>query len=157
MDHVDFYAIGLMSGTSLDGVDLVYVKFHFDEDYSFEIQCSETYAYSSNWKQKLQEAFLHDKDHLSELDYEYGRYLGDLVNDFIEKNKIQKIDFIASHGHTIFHRPDKGYTLQIGNGQQIANTIGEKVICDFRTQDVAFKRTRCAACTHWRSSIIWKL
>ncbi len=73
---------------------------------------------------------------LQELDIEYGELLADKVTNFIKKNRISNLDFIASHGHTILHQPEKGITLQIGNGQIIANKTQQKVVCDFRTQDV---------------------
>ena len=134
-----FFTIGLMSGTSLDGVDLVYVKFDYLNDYHFEIIHSKMYPYSNYWKEKLQNAFEMNKDELNDLNIEYGEFLANLINDFIDKNSILKIDFIASHGHTIFHKPEEGYTLQIGQGQTIANITDQKVICDFRTEDIELK------------------
>jgi len=62
--------------------------------------------------------------------------LGELINDFISKNMVVALDFIASHGHTIFHKPEQGITLQIGDGNQIAKLTKHKVVCDFRWQDV---------------------
>ena len=62
-------------------------------------------------------------------------FLGELVSDFISKNKIENLDFIASHGHTIYHDPGQNYTLQIGSGAHLASRSGVKVICDFRVQD----------------------
>lgn len=130
------YAIGLMSGTSLDGVDLVYVSFEKTATYSFKIISSKTYSYTNEWKQKLKNAFNQPKEKIKALDIEYGTFLGNLVNSFIAEYKIGKIDFIASHGHTIFHNPEEGITLQIGNGNTIAKLTKLKVVCDFRTQDV---------------------
>ncbi len=132
------YCIGLMSGTSLDGVDLVYTKFHDTNSYSFKIINCITIPYSKKWLQLLKDAFHFNKKQLQQLDLEYGNYLSKLILDFIQKYSIKKIDFIASHGHTIHHKPEKGYTLQIGNGQIIANNTKIKTICDFRTQDVAY-------------------
>ncbi len=130
-----------MSGTSLDGVDLVYVKFeecHFHgKNSTFDIIYSETIAYPSKWLILLKEAFYYNKEQLEKLDIKYGTYLSELILDFIKINKIDKIDFIASHGHTIHHKPEENYTLQIGDGQTIANKTKQKTICDFRTQDVA--------------------
>ena len=74
---------------------------------------------------------------LTTLDLEYGQLLAERVSEFIEKYAISKIDFIASHGHTVLHQPEKGITLQIGNGQVLANKTKHKVVCDFRSQDVA--------------------
>lgn len=134
MQNTKKYALGLMSGTSLDGVDIVYVS--FEKRTNFEIIYADTISYTTSWKQKLQNAFNQSESEIEELDIEYGEYLGNLVNTFVNKNKIETIDFIASHGHTIFHKPEEGYTLQIGDGQLIANITKQKVVCDFRTQDV---------------------
>jgi len=132
-----WHVIGLMSGTSLDGVDVAYIRFTNDGTLSYELLTAATYAYPSNWKNKLTNAFFASKNELKLLDKEYGIYLGSLINSFIKTNHIKKIDFIASHGHTIFHKPNEGYTLQIGNGAAIAKTCKKIVVCDFRKQDVA--------------------
>ncbi len=126
-----------MSGTSLDGVDICYVQFETTDSYRFKILKAETFPYSKTWKSTLQNAFTSDTATIEALDNTYGLYLGKLINQFIDKNAINTIDFIASHGHTIFHKPNEGYTLQIGNGQSIANNTKQEVICDFRTQDVS--------------------
>ncbi len=130
------YVIGLMSGTSLDGLDLIYMRFTTEDYSNYEIIHYDTYAYSNEWIQKLKKGVYADKDELCLLDIDFGVLVGKSVNRFIEKFKISNIDFIASHGHTIFHQPEKGITLQVGNGQEIANATGLKVVCDFRTQDV---------------------
>jgi len=129
-------AIGLMSGTSLDGLDLVYVKFTCDHQYDFEILAADTIHYSSHWQAQLKNAIHFSEETLEKLDMEYGTFLGDQVNHFIEKYHIKELDFIASHGHTVFHQPEKGITKQIGNGRQITQVTKHKVVCDFRTQDV---------------------
>ena len=113
------YAIGLMSGTSLDGLDLVYVKFNNSDYKDFSIIHAETQPYNIKWKSDLKEAITFSKSELKKLDDDYGIYLGKCVNKFIETFSIQEIDFIASHGHTVFHQPDQGITLQIGNGKKI--------------------------------------
>ncbi|WP_347174867.1 anhydro-N-acetylmuramic acid kinase [Polaribacter uvawellassae] len=128
--------IGLMSGTSLDGLDLVYVTFDKNSYENFEIKNSETIAYSKLWKEKLAKAIDKSDLELEKLDLEYGQLLAEKVNSFINKNRIKNIDFIASHGHTILHQPENRITLQIGNGQLLANKTQHKVVCDFRTQDV---------------------
>lgn len=135
MNKSFYNVIGLMSGTSLDGVDLVYVSINI-KDKSFEIQYAETLAYQNSWVNRLKAAFGKKVDDLEALDKQYGEYLADLINDFIKRSKIVDIDFIASHGHTIFHQPEKGITVQVGDGQVIANETGIKTIYDFRTQDV---------------------
>ena len=67
---------------------------------------------------------------------EYSIFLSKIVNDFIKKNKIKKIDFVSSHGHTIFHQPERAYTLQIGNLINLKKLIKIPLICDFRTDDI---------------------
>ena len=132
----DVYAIGVMSGTSLDGVDLVYVKFDTSHYENFTILHAQTIPYANEWKQMLQNAIHSAPKELKRLDVVYGNYLGDILHNFITNHKIDTIDFIASHGHTILHEPEKGITLQIGDGNCIAKKTNTKVICDFRTQDV---------------------
>lgn len=131
-----FRCIGLMSGTSLDGVDVVYVEIVSGKTYTFKIMNTETYSYSEEWVANLKQAFEKKPSELEQLDASYGKYLGVLVLDFIKKNKIEIVDFIASHGHTIFHKPDEGFTLQIGCGKEISKVTNRKVVYDFRTQDV---------------------
>jgi anhydro-N-acetylmuramic acid kinase len=131
-----YKVVGVMSGTSLDGIDLAYCTFKKNSKWEFEINCAETYPYTSTWRNALRDAINLDKDSLQVLDIEYSKYLGDVVKSFISKNNITDLDFVASHGHTIWHRPDLGYTYQIGNRQEHADTCGFKVICDFRTEDV---------------------
>lgn len=136
MQKKDMYCIGLMSGTSLDGIDLVYLKINPSSYTNFEILEAETIPYSTEWKTKLQTAISFIKEELIELDITYGNLLGDVLHNFIDKYAIENIDFIASHGHTILHQPENGITLQIGDGQTIANKTKQKIVCDFRTQDV---------------------
>lgn len=136
MNKTPLFSIGLMSGTSLDGIDLVYVEFAVNNDNKFKILHSETVSYSEKWKETLQNAIHFSSDDLLRLDIEYGLLLGDVINNFIDKFSIGNIDFVASHGHTVLHQPEKGITLQIGDGQIIANKTKQKVVCDFRTQDV---------------------
>ena len=130
-------AIGLMSGSSLDGLDVALVRFTEDnEKYRFQILEAETLPYPEEWKTKLSEAFHKQPEDLDELDKEYGRYLGEQVKAFAEKHHATP-DFVASHGHTIFHRPEEHYTLQIGNGEELAKASGFTVINDFRSEDVS--------------------
>ena len=132
-----WYVIGVMSGTSLDGIDLVYVKIEKKKSYSFEILETNTIIYSEKWKKTLFAAFGYSGEKLTKLNVDYGLYLGEIILDFIRKNKLKNIDFIASHGHTIFHQPQLHYTLQIGSGAAISAVTNIKTICDFRVQDVA--------------------
>lgn len=125
-----------MSGSSLDGVDIAYVNFsHDNKRWFFQIVEAGNVPYSSYWKEQLAEAFNKKPEDLKELDKEYGRYLGTITKRFIEKYELEP-KLIASHGHTIFHRPDEGFTLQIGNGQEIAKATGITTVNDFRSEDV---------------------
>lgn len=137
MINKNWHVIGLMSGTSLDGVDLVYAKFTLNQGYTFEILEKKSIVYSELWKNRLQDAFGYTGEELTLLDAEYGKFLGELVMNFRLEKGIENLDFVASHGHTIFHRPEQSYTLQIGSGAHLAVACNSKVICDFRTQDVA--------------------
>lgn len=136
MQNEDIYCIGVMSGTSLDGLDLAYVRFNTNNYTDFDIIEVETVPYSKKWLTDLKEAIHYSDTILADLDIAYGKYIGTKIVEFIDKYAIQKIDFIASHGHTVLHQPQKGITLQIGNGQEISNITSHKVVCDFRTQDV---------------------
>ncbi len=133
------YVIGLMSGTSLDGLDLVYVKFNQKNHKDFQILKGATISYTAYWREALQHAIHKSKEDLDCMHIEYGQLLGEMTNEFIKEHNICNVDFIASHGHTVFHQPDKGITLQIGDGQKVADVTNCKVICDFRTQDVELK------------------
>ena len=130
-------AIGLMSGSSLDGLDIALVKFNENgERYSFQILAAETLPYPEYWTKQLSEAFHKQPEDLVQLDKDYGKYLGEQVLAFAKKHNATP-DFVASHGHTIFHRPEEHYTLQIGDGQELAKACGFTVINDFRTEDVS--------------------
>jgi anhydro-N-acetylmuramic acid kinase len=129
--------IGLMSGTSMDGLDIAHCQFVFETNsWTYEIIQAETIIYTNEWKQKLINAAPLNALAFQELHIEYGFYIGQRVSDFILKNNT-KADFIASHGHTIFHQPEKKLTVQIGNGSSIASKCKLPVICDFRAMDVA--------------------
>ncbi|CAL2103414.1 Anhydro-N-acetylmuramic acid kinase [Tenacibaculum sp. 190130A14a] len=136
MQNKDIFCLGVMSGTSLDGLDVAYVRINSNDYTDFAIIEAITIPYNYKWMDNLRNAIRFSKDELIGLDIEYGKLLGNEIANFIEKFAIENIDFIASHGHTIFHQPDKGITLQIGNGQEIANITKQRVVCDFRTQDV---------------------
>ena len=126
-----------MSGSSLDGLDITLVK--FDEEggrYDFQILAAETLPYPEHWTKQLSNAFHKQPKDLVQLDKDYGKYLGEQVLAFAKKHNAQP-DFVASHGHTIFHKPDEHYTLQIGDGQELAKACGFTVINDFRSEDVS--------------------
>ena len=136
MNKEIYYVVGVMSGTSLDGLDLSYVKLEFKKKWKFNILKSETFNYGQNWKSKLSNAILLGKEDLHNLDIEYSLYLSHKISKFILDNNVKKEAIVCSHGHTVFHQPEKGISLQIGNLKQLTNELNNLVVCDFRTQDV---------------------
>ncbi|WP_374461056.1 anhydro-N-acetylmuramic acid kinase [Chryseobacterium taeanense] len=131
-----FHAIGLMSGTSLDGLDICFAKFEKQNSWKFEFIKAETLPYPTDWEEKLRSSIHLSSEELLELNSEYGFYLGKAVKNFIEKHQLENVDLIASHGHTVFHQPQKKFTLQIGDGRAIKLETDLPVIYDFRSQDV---------------------
>jgi anhydro-N-acetylmuramic acid kinase len=131
--------IGLMSGTSLDGLDIAHVIFNFkDEIIDFELLNYQTVSFESSLLTKLQNATTFSVPQILMLDKELGSFYAEKVNEFVENFKIDKnqINAIASHGQTIFHQPQNGFTYQIGCGSTLAFKTGIDVINDFRTLDV---------------------
>ncbi|NJL76224.1 MAG: anhydro-N-acetylmuramic acid kinase [Saprospiraceae bacterium] len=135
-----YRVLGLMSGSSLDGLDIAFCTITIQNEpfevAAWTIQVAETIPYSETWVNKL-ERLPHDTAfHFAATDTEYGRYIGQLVNLFVAKYELQP-DFIASHGHTVFHYPNHLFTSQIGDGSALAMTTGLPVICNFRAKDIA--------------------
>lgn len=125
-----------MSGTSLDGLDLVYVKFTKRDFWNFKILASKTYHYDSNWITKLSGSIDISSKAMGKLDIKFSNFLSEKILVFIEEFKIEKLDGVGSHGHTVIHQPNKGFTHQIGNLKLVADKIQKPFVCDFRTQDV---------------------
>ncbi|MBE7172290.1 MAG: anhydro-N-acetylmuramic acid kinase [Williamsia sp.] len=134
-----YKAIGLMSGSSLDGLDIAYT--HFQQTggkWSYEIIQADCYGYTPEWKNKLAGATA-----LSAFDYcvlhtAFGHYLAEQVNGFIEAHSLyHQVDLIASHGHTAFHDPARRLTAQLGDGAALAAGTGLPVVSDLRAMDVA--------------------
>jgi len=137
MKKNNYNVIGVMSGTSLDGVDLAQIKFYLDDKkWTFEILESETIGYSKDWIAKLKSAVDYSEIALNNLNIEYTKLLASIISAFIAKHKIENLDAVCSHGHTILHQPEKGLTLQIGNLPLISTLINQTVVCDYRVQDV---------------------
>ena len=129
--------IGIMSGTSLDGVDLAWCHFTRKQDggWNYRIEKAVTVPYSDDFRQRLSDA-----PYLSALEYvklnnDVAEVFAEAINGWLGDSR--KLDFIASHGHTVFHQPSIGLTTQIGNGAVIAARTGISTVCDFRTKDVA--------------------
>jgi len=138
---MDVYnVIGTMSGTSLDGLDIAYCTFKFSEDkWTFKINESTTVIFPKNIEEKLKSAINMNGLDLMKTHNELGNYIGQSINDFINRGSIDTngINCISSHGHTIFHQPESNLTTQIGNGANISAITKIPVICDFRTIDIA--------------------
>jgi len=129
-------ALGIMSGTSLDGIDIALCSFtKSGNKWSYEIVGAETIAYPSAWLEKLKDAPELKAEEFLLLNDEYGCYTGKLINEFLKGKEAPQL--IASHGHTIFHQPGKKFTYQLGNGASIAATTQITTISDFRSFDVA--------------------
>ena len=134
-----YKVLGLMSGTSLDGLDIAYC--HISEEngkWDFSIKNTKEIDYSDHMREYLKNAIhLSEEDH-QQLHKDYGIWLGQQSKLFINELG-EEVDFIASHGHTSHHRPEDGVTFQLGDGQLLANASVKQVICDFRSKDVSLK------------------
>ena len=141
MKKAKYNVIGLMSGTSCDGIDLAYCELSVTENnrWGYSIMKAQTIPYNSLWHSRLSAAVTLDKTAVQDLDLAYTSLLNRTILDFIHEFKISELDLICSHGHTVWHKPQKGITWQIGNLQSIAQGLPCPVVCDFRTQDVALK------------------
>lgn len=135
-----YRTIGVMSGSSLDGLDIAFTEFQESAGkWSYEIREAECYDYSKEWVEKLKTA-----PSLNALDYqllhvEYGHYIGQQVNLFIEQRDLHyQVALISSHGHTTFHIPSKKMTAQLGDGASIASETQLPVVTDLRALDLAF-------------------
>ena len=126
-----------MSGTSLDGLDIALCSFTLqDKSWSYKIEKAFTIPYNADWRETLANTHSLSSQQLIELDHAYGRWIGLQCMEFL-KTVTVKPELIASHGHTIFHQPEEGYTLQIGNGNDITAITGIPVVYDFRSLDIA--------------------
>ncbi len=133
-----YHAIGLMSGTSLDGLDICHASFSHtpDDGWNYRILHCETVKYSAAWEQALRDARTVSAEDLFALNAAYGKYLGEQVNLFLNNNGLTPPDVIGSHGHTVFHQPHRGFTVQIGEGRAIRMVNDVPVVYDFRSADV---------------------
>ena len=132
-----YHTIGLMSGTSLDGLDIAHCSFTIANGmWSYQIEHVHTTPYPNTILTKLVKSTQSSGLDLCLLDIELGKWMGKEVNKFIQLYSLS-IDLVASHGHTVFHQPDKNLTVQIGNGLEIFNGCGITVINDFRSKDVS--------------------
>jgi anhydro-N-acetylmuramic acid kinase len=138
-----YRVLGVMSGTSLDGIDVAEIHFTSTplrvrkSEWTFTIGKAETIPYGATWVEILKEAIHYSAARLKTLNVKYTRYLAEVISEFVTKNSIENLDAVCSHGHTILHQPAKRITLQIGNLPELAEILQQTVLCDFRVQDVA--------------------
>jgi len=132
-----YKAIGMMSGTSMDGLDIACCQFVKKRKWEFEILEALTVRYPKAWKEKLARAPVLSGEELLALDAEYGAFSGEQCLEFIQRRRIRNVDLVASHGHTVFHQVQRGFTFQLGNGNAIHAALGIPVVSDFRSLDVA--------------------
>lgn len=135
-----FQLIGLMSGTSLDGLDIAHVEFNLENQsaHTFNLLHTKTVDFPTDLLTQLTNAHTFSVANILRLDKLLGRFFADSVNTFIAENGIDKgsISAIASHGQTILHQPENGFTYQIGCGSTLAYHTGLDVVNDFRTRDI---------------------
>ncbi len=129
--------VGVMSGTSLDGLDIALCRFfHCEESYNYNIEHAATIPYDESWKKKLGTAHLLGVRELILLHNEFGTYIGKEIKKILQTHQFHP-ECIASHGHTVLHEPLQGLTLQIGSGAHIMAETGIDTVCDFRTLDIS--------------------
>lgn len=135
MPSQNYQLIGLMSGTSGDGLDIALCQFQKKNCWEYEIIQAATIPFPDKLGKSLQASHQLTALELHLLDVDFGRWIGSEVKAFCERHQAAPLA-VCSHGHTVFHQPKKGLSLQIGNGWAIQQTSGLKVINDFRMKDV---------------------
>ncbi|PZX49844.1 anhydro-N-acetylmuramic acid kinase [Algoriphagus chordae] len=135
MSSPNYTMIGLMSGTSGDGLDIAYCGYELQDQWSYEILDAITIPFPKDLGQNLMNCHLLSALELALLDVSFGKWMGEQVRDYCSEKQIKPMA-VCSHGHTVFHQPAKGLSLQIGNGWALHQASGQKVINDFRMKDV---------------------
>jgi len=135
MNHTSYTTIGLMSGTSGDGLDLAYCKYELQDQWSFEILEALTIPFPEDLETKLMNSHLLSALELALLDVSFGKWMGEQVRHFCNEKQVKPMA-VCSHGHTVFHQPSNGLSLQIGNGWALQTSADQQVITDFRMRDV---------------------
>lgn len=131
------HVIGIMSGSSLDGLDIALCQFEDDgNNLTWEIMDSITIPYNDQWYDLLKYASIRSGKDLMHLDSLYGDFIGEQIKGLMNMRG-WKADYVACHGHTVFHEPALGFTTQIGSGAHISVKTGLDTITSFRDADVA--------------------
>ncbi len=132
-----YKVIGLMSGSSLDGLDIALVHFAFGETVSFQIEKFDTLSYTKEWEIALRDSITMDGAELLKLHAAYGKYTGELVRQWMDENLFVGVDLISSHGHTVIHSPEEGISFQLGHGAWISEICKLPVLSDLRSGDIS--------------------
>ena len=130
-----YQAIGIMSGSSLDGLDICAATFQKGTKWGFQMDAFVAVPFPDDLYHQLLNCRSLSGESLHRLDIQLGLWLGGQVVDFMNENRLNPV-VIGSHGHTVFHQVDHHLSLQIGNGHAIAEKTGVPVVADFRQQNV---------------------
>lgn len=133
-----FWGVGVMSGSSLDGIDIALCRFKLNENntWSYRLELTDHQKLTQEIKDLLEKSPSLSSQELHNLDAYYGDWIGHHVNEFLHRH-FEKPDFVAVHGHTVFHYPEKGFSIQLGDGAHIAAACQTPVITNFRQQNIA--------------------
>lgn len=132
-----YRGIGMMTGTSMDGADLAHCAFwEKDGQWEYELLASETVPLEESWLARLSYLEASDARTYARTHVYLGHYFGRMIAQFIEDKQLLP-EFVATHGQTIFHQPEKNYTSQIGDGETIASYLTCPLVTNFRNKDVA--------------------
>ncbi len=139
-----YTALGLMSGTSMDGVDASIIESDGDSEYS--IKLDKYFEYGEKLRQNLintrskillaEDLNLYSND-IQSLEKEITLFHSNIVNEILNYSKIE-IDFVGFHGQTIFHDPQKKISKQLGDGKLLSQLTKKKVVYDFRQNDLKY-------------------
>ncbi|KAK7097209.1 anhydro-N-acetylmuramic acid kinase-like isoform X2 [Littorina saxatilis] len=135
-----YTGMGLMSGTSLDGLDMCVVEFTGDENcdiWSYRVLETVTVPYDAEWKERLSNVMTLSGLDLIKLHYDYSHFMGRAITKFMKDKNRTQMDFVSSHGHTVFHKPEEGLTFQLGDGEVMASYLKCPLVTNFRVKDVA--------------------
>ena len=138
MNKRDYVVLGLMSGTSCDGLDMMLCRIFFDQKWNYEILGFETSSYNATEIESLKDITNLTAVQLMQAHAHWGNVFGERASVFLKKYPEIRVDFVSSHGHTVFHQPNNGFTFQMGLGANIAVKTKLPVVCDFRSTDVAW-------------------
>ena len=140
----NFFGIGLMSGTSMDGVDVSIIKSdgerHLELIDDMYIKYDEKLRLSLNKIIRLcisKKELIKFSKEIKDIESEITLYHAKAFDLITKKNKGIKIDIVGFHGQTVLHKPQKGYSIQIGDSNLLAKLTKTKVVSNFRNNDIA--------------------